>query len=155
MSQEIFNFTTFTNPPTKNEKSKISVFSRKARRRVQIVNPAFAKIWESIENEMYLKKFGIHKNQFKLLAPKERVKLQKQLTDKNVVVSLWNGFHRMDIGNFWDELVDRLQGIAYVNDKQIKEYHVYKDDECDKEYFKIIVEEMEWETEKRFRTRNQ
>ena len=56
---------------------------------------------------------------------------------------------------FGMNLLDRLQGIAYVNDKQIKEYHVYKDDECDKEYFKIIVEEMEWETEKRFRTRNQ
>ena len=54
----------------------------------------------------------------------------------------------MDIGNFGMNLLTGFKGLPYVNDKQIKEYHVYKDDECDKEYFKIIVEEMEWETRK-------
>ena len=138
----IFEFTCNINPPTKNEKTSISVFSKRAGRRVPLTNPAYTQQWEMIHNLMYLKKFGISKPAFKLLAPKDRAKLEKSLTDKNLVISLWNGFHRMDIGNFWDELVDRLQGIGYKNDRQIKEYHVYKDDDCKTEYFKIIVEEL-------------
>ena len=139
----LFEFTCYINPPTKNEKNKITVFSRKLGRKVPIVNPEYKKAWELIDNQMFLAKYKITKQEFTLLAPKKRAALQSTLSDKNVIVSLWNGFHRMDAGNFWDELVDRLQGIAYKNDRQIKEYHVYKDDESQKEYFKIIVEEME------------
>lgn len=140
---EIFNFTSNINPPTKNEKSTITVFSRKAGRRVPIVNPAYKQVWELIHAEMYLAKFGISKQAFKLLPSKKRAAIEKELTERNVVVSLWNGFHRMDAGNFWDELIDRLQGIAFKNDRQVKEYHVYKDDNCKVEYFKVIVEEQD------------
>jgi Holliday junction resolvase RusA-like endonuclease len=138
----IFEFTSYINPPTKNEKSTISVWSKRAGRKVPMVNPAYKQVWELIHNELYISKFNMSKTAFKLLQPKKRAELEKNLFGGKVVVSMWNGFKRMDAGNFWDELVDRLQGVAYKNDRQIKEYHVYVDETSAKEYFKIIVEEM-------------
>jgi len=139
----LFEFTCHINPPTKNEKDKIDVWSKRQNRRVKIVNPKYKSIWEEIHSLMYEKKFGMTKLQFKLLKPSERAKLQKTLSDKEVVVTLWNGFNRMDLRNFTDELYDRLQGVAYRNDRQIVQDCGFMDRKSEKEYFKVIVEEME------------
>lgn len=139
----LFEFTSYINPPTKNEKDKIDVWSKRQNRKVKIINPNYKKIWEEIHSQMYQKKFGMNKAQFKLLKPSERAKLQKTLSEKEVIVTLWNGFHRMDLRNFTDELYDRLQGIAYKNDRQVVQDQGFMDRKSEKEYFKIIVEEME------------
>ena len=140
---EVFNFTCYINPPTKNEKTTISVYSKRARRKVPIVNPAFKQVWELIHSEMYKCKFGISKQEFKLLTPKKRAELEKSLTEKDVRLNFWNGFKRIDLYNLHDEFLDRLQGIAYKNDRQVVEGMEFKDKTCTKEYFKIIIEEIE------------
>ena len=116
---EIFNFTCYINPPTKNE----SKFLRNGRKFYP--NPKYKKPWDEIQLQMHL------------------VSKRNVMTKKNVIVSVWNGFKKIDIANFLSELEDRLQGIAYYNDRQIKEEHLYKLDDEDKEFFKVIVEEME------------
>lgn len=114
---EIFNFTCYINPPTKNEPK----FSRSGRKFYP--NPKFHKPWEAIHALMQTSK--------------------NIMTKENVIVSIWNGFKKIDIANFLSELEDRLQGIAYYNDRQIKEEHLYKLDDEEKEFFKVIVETME------------
>jgi len=84
----------------------------------------FKKAWDAIQIQMELVK-------------------PKQMSKANIILSVWNGFKKIDIANFLSELEDRLQGIAYYNDKQIKEEHLYKLDNEDVEFFKVIVEEME------------
>lgn len=89
---------------------------------------------------MYQKRFDVNKATFDYLQPLKRAELQKTVTKENVILSLWNGFHRQDASNILTEMQDRLQGIAYMNDRQVKECHIYKDDDCKVEYFKVIVE---------------
>ncbi len=115
---EIFNFTCYINPPTKNEPK----FSRSGRKFYP--NPKFHKPWDAIALQMTTNKC-------------------KALTKDPVILSVWNGFKKIDIANFLSELEDRLQGIAYYNDRQIKEEHLYKLDDEEKEFFKVIVETME------------
>ena len=98
---EVFNFTCYINPPTKNEKTTISVYSKRARRKVPIVNPAFKQVWELIHSEMYKCKFGISKQEFKLLTPKKRAELEKSLTEKDVRLNFWNGFKRLKLAASW------------------------------------------------------
>lgn len=115
---EIFSFTCFINPPTKNEPKTL----RSGRKFYP--NPKFKKPWNAIQIQM------------ELVRP-------KQMSKGNIILSVWNGFKKIDIANFLSELEDRLQGIAYYNDKQIKEEHLYKLDNEEVEFFKVIVEEME------------
>jgi hypothetical protein len=135
---ELFNFTSYINPPTKNEEKYLTLRTGR-----KIKNKKYYEPWEAIHNEMFLKRFGVTKAHFENLPKSEIIKLQKELTKKNVIVSFWNGFHRMDLENFKNELNDRLEGIAYVNDRQIKQSMNFKDDSCDREYFKVVVELME------------
>ena len=119
-----WEFVCYINPPTKNEKKMIQVYSRKAKRKIPIVSKEYSSVWDFIQSQMELRKL-------------------KVLTKQPITISLFNGFKRMDLMNFETELFDRLQGIVYCNDKQIKEAHFYKDDNAEKEYFKIIIEEYE------------
>ncbi len=136
----IFEFETFINPPTKNEERYKTIINRRTKRPMKIKNKDYYGNWNAITNEMYSKRFGMSKDNFDLLAPKDRAKLQTTLSKENVCITIFNGFHRIDLLNFANELLDRLEGIAYVNDRQVKKCIAFKDDTCEKEYFKIIVE---------------
>ncbi|MBK8396130.1 MAG: hypothetical protein IPL26_12950 [Leptospiraceae bacterium] len=140
--KEVFEFTCFINPPTKNEKKTIPVYSKRAGRKVHIVSPAFKQVWELIHDEMYKAKFKMSKNEFKLLSPKKRAELERSLTEKDVRLNFWNGFHKIDLYNLHDEFLDRLQGIAYKNDRQVVEGREFWDKKSKREYFKIIIEEI-------------
>lgn len=137
---EIFNFMCYINPPTKNENRYKTIRNRRTGKPMQIKNKNYFDPWELIHSQMFTTRYGMSKYQFENLTSKEKIKLQKELTKKNVIVSLWNGFHRIDLLNFANELLDRLEGIAYVNDRQVKQCNAFKDDESKTEYFKIIVE---------------
>ncbi len=130
----IFEFTCNINPPTKN----IQRYLGSGKRRFK--NKSYFQPWDLIESLMYQKRFDVNKATFDYLQPLKRAELQKTVTKENVILSLWNGFHRQDASNILTEMQDRLQGIAYMNDRQVKECHIYKDDDCKVEYFKVIVE---------------
>ena len=115
---ELFTFTCYINPPTKNEVK----FLRSGKKFYP--NPKFHKPWDEIQRQM-----GIVK--------------PRQMSKDNIILSVWNGFKKIDIANFLSELEDRLQGIVYYNDRQIKEEHLYKLDDEEKQFFKVIVETME------------
>ena len=115
VTKELFSFTCYINPPTKNEAK--TLISGKRR----YPNPAYKKPWDAISMQL------------------EAIKC-KTLTKEKVILSVWNAFKRIDIANFLSELEDRLQGIVYFNDRQIKEEHLYKLDDEPKEFFKVIVE---------------
>lgn len=112
---ELFNFTTYIKPATKNEPKTL----RKGKK--FFPNPAYHKPWNAISMQLQAKRC-------------------KTLTKEKVILSVWNAFKRIDIANFLSELEDRLQGIVYLNDRQIKEEHLYKLDDEEKEFFKVIVE---------------
>lgn len=114
VTKELFSFTCYINPPTKNESKTIGRRFAK--------NPAYHKPWDAIQTQMHM------------------VSNKNILTKEKVIVSVWNAFKRIDIANFLSELEDRLQGIVYLNDRQIKEEHLYKLDDEEKEFFKVIVE---------------
>lgn len=136
----IFEFTCYINPPTKNEKETAEVWSKKKNRKVRVIKKVYSNPWNEIENEMFKKRFGITKEHFDKLHESDKIKMQKTLTKEKVVVTLFNAFKRMDLLNFETELMDRLQGIAYCNDSQIKSFHADKLDDEEKEFFKVIVE---------------
>ena len=139
-SEIIFEFIETINPPTKNEEKYITVNNRKTRRPMKVKNKNYYQPWELIHNNMYKKRYGISKVAFDYLPPSERALKQKELTKSPVIVSIWNGFKRIDLLNFANELLDRLEGVAYVNDRQVKQVIAFKDDDCEQEYFKVIVE---------------
>jgi Holliday junction resolvase RusA-like endonuclease len=116
--KELFSFTCFVNPPTKNEQKYLGTGMKRYK------NPKYFSPWKLITLQMELKKC-------------------KVLTKEKVILSVWNGFKKIDIANFLSELEDRLQGIVYYNDRQIKEEHLYKLDNEKKEFFKVIVELLE------------
>lgn len=140
---EIFNFTCYINPPTKNEKKTITVWSNRAKRYVKMVVPEYTKVWEQIHDQMYLKKYNVTKEIFKKYTPATKAKLQKSLYDKPVVVYLWNGFKKMDNNNFVNELLDRLEGVAYKNDRENVLSVSKKLNNEEKEFFKIVVDTID------------
>lgn len=111
--KELFSFTCSIKPATKNEPKFIGA--------KHYPNPKFFRPWDAISMQLEAKKC-------------------KTLTKEKVILSVWNAFKRIDIANFLSELEDRLQGIVYLNDRQIKEEHLYKLDDEEKEFFKVIVE---------------
>ena len=113
MNKELFNFVCCINPPTKNEPKTVGKRFAK--------NPRYHDPWNAISMQLETKKL-------------------KVLTKEKVILSVWNAFKRIDIANFLSELEDRLQGIVYLNDRQIKEEHLYKLDDEETEFFKVIVE---------------
>jgi len=112
---ELLNFTCTINPPTKNEQKYLG----SGRKRYK--NPKYFSAWDAISVKL---------NKHKL----------KKLSKEPIILNLWNGFKKIDIANFLAELEDRLQGVVYLNDNQIKEEHIYKDDNAKVQYFKVIIE---------------
>ena len=139
----LFEFTCYINPPTKNEKDKLRVWSKTKNRYVYVVNSQYTNAWNSIKDQLYISRYDMSYGRFKLLSPKDRNKLRKSLYEGNVSVTIFNGFKRMDTSAFLHELEDQLQGVVYKNDNCIKHIVIFKDDDSLREYFKIIVEEME------------
>ena len=140
---EIFSFTCYINPPTKNEKEKLRVWSSKKNRYVYIVNPDYRNTWNLIKDKLYLARYKMTYAQFKTITPKDRNQLRKSLYNDKVSLTIHNGFRRMDTSAFLHEIEDQLEGVVYKNDNQIKHVSIDKHDECEKEFFKVIVEKME------------
>jgi len=140
---EIFNFTCYINPPTKNEKKYKTKKHRYTRKIINPKNVNYFAPWEEIEDQMYLKKYGINKISFDYLNPIDRAKKQKDLYNKPVIVYLWNGFKKMDINNFVNELLDRLEGVAYKNDRENVLFVSKKLNNEEKEFFKIVVDTID------------
>lgn len=139
----IFSFTCYINPPTKNEPKYKTIRNKSTGIPVKVKDKLYKSEWNQIKDQMYLKRFGMHKLTFDMLHPSDRAKLQSTLYGGEVTLYLYNGFKKMDLPNFVNELLDTLQGVAYKNDCKIKLQPMKKLDYEKPEFFTVIVDTID------------